>query len=687
MASSSSVTTGLPAIHDYWTIPGAYADDAADGEEPPAPLTEEEQLETANAALLALNNSTYGSFFELLEAVNDRAQDCGFAIRKRRSNNIDKATGLPTRIDLECHHSRFYGDVVPAHRNKEDQIGVAAASDGSDDEESVRQKYRGTKLSGCAWKAKAVFLKAAQVWVFVIRESDHNHEPDENPWDITIHRKRRQKDEKFRKRLFELAMVTKATGADVAEQLMTEFPLVNVRSQDVWMACRARRLLMQGLCTSFQAFLHILMNDPNIVVVIRREGEDQDDEDSKIDGIWWTYKWCIEQWRLNPELLSGDATYNVNDFGMPLFQLNGITSIYSTFNVYWALIGNESAEMFTWVLQTVRSVAIDYKIALPSVIVSDYDMGFKNAAYQVFPTPVVLEASGQATPSHKGTKYQLCLWHVLKNVAHNVKLKYNGSLEGTYLGETGSVKGSGIRNTHDRDPTEYIADDGTIDVGAAIVATMLLEPHDRRQRGQHAHNDPYAKPPPGCGRAPRDSDRTYTDDADGVVCAIRDYIYLKHDGHDEMWARVRGEFPSQQESLDYWEKYYIPFKKEICTYYTSQNRNYGITATSRSEGSHAVLKKLLKNRKTDLNQLHTRIVQLTRRIQHNYKDRVGIDRRETLSNRLDAFLYKHLFKHVPKIALLKIEGQAAIARERLKEKPGEDFSEGGECKFEVRCLS
>lgn len=146
-------------------------------------------------------------FFELLEAVNDRAQDCGFAVRKRRSNNIDKATGLPTRIDLECHQSRFYGDVVPAHHNKKDQIGVAAASDGSDDEESVRQKYRGTKLSGCAWKAKAVFLKAAQVWVFVIRESDHNHEPDENPWDITIHRKRRQKDEKFRKRLFELALV------------------------------------------------------------------------------------------------------------------------------------------------------------------------------------------------------------------------------------------------------------------------------------------------------------------------------------------------------------------------------------------------------------------------------------------------------------------------------------------------
>lgn len=66
MAASSSVTTGLSAIHDYWKIPGAHADDAPaddDGQEPPVPLLEEERLETANAALLALNNSTYGSFF------------------------------------------------------------------------------------------------------------------------------------------------------------------------------------------------------------------------------------------------------------------------------------------------------------------------------------------------------------------------------------------------------------------------------------------------------------------------------------------------------------------------------------------------------------------------------------------------------------------------------------------------
>lgn len=387
-------------------------------------------------------------------------------------------------------------------------------------------------------------------------------------------------------------------------------------------------------------------------------------------------------WRLNPEFLSGDATYNVDNFGMPLFQLNGVTSTHSTFNIYWALLGGESAETFYWVLDTIKQVAMDYKIQLPSVIISDYDMGFQKAAYAVFPTN---RLHGQP-----GTKHQLCLWHVLKNVAHNVKKKWNGSLEGTYLGETGSIKGSGIRgegirNTHDRDPEEYRVD-GVVDVGAAILATNLLEPADRLQRSANAHKDPHKKLPANYGRAPRDSERSYTNDADGIVCLIRDYIYRRIDDHDSFWEEGKKEFPDQPETLVYWEKYYIPYKEEICVFYTSRNRNFGIKASNRSEGSHAVLKKLLKNRRTDLLQLHTRIVQLTRRIQHAFKDKVGVERRESLSNHLNPNLYKLLFKQIPKIALLKIQEQEVIAKQKLKEKAAfDDDGTAAASTFEVRC--
>ena len=56
-------------------------------------------------------------------------------------------------------------------------------------------------------------------------------------------------------------------------------------------------------------------------------------------------------------------------------------------------------------------MAEDYSIPFPLVIMSDYDKAFKNAARKVF------EAS-----------QQLCVWHILKNVIHNIKQKWDGAL-------------------------------------------------------------------------------------------------------------------------------------------------------------------------------------------------------------------------------------------------------------------
>lgn len=82
---------------DYWTIPDPHEDDN-DGNNPQ--LSPDEQQELSEARFRALDNSTYGCFDELLDAVNDGAQACGFAIRKRRANNKDGETGLYNRYDL-----------------------------------------------------------------------------------------------------------------------------------------------------------------------------------------------------------------------------------------------------------------------------------------------------------------------------------------------------------------------------------------------------------------------------------------------------------------------------------------------------------------------------------------------------------------------------------------------------------
>ena len=53
-----------------------------------------------------------------------------------------------------------------------------------------------------------------------------------------------------------------------------------------------------------------------------------------------------------------------------------------------------------------------HNIPSPLVIVSDYDKAFENAAQKVFET----------------SQQQLCVWHILKNVVHNIKQKWERAL-------------------------------------------------------------------------------------------------------------------------------------------------------------------------------------------------------------------------------------------------------------------
>lgn len=68
--------------------------------------------------------------------------------------------------------------------------------------------------------------------------------------------------------------------------------------------------------------------------------------DGRIQRIYWTYRWCIEMWKHNPDLLSFDNTYKVNKFNMPLCQVAGITPLHTTFPVAYCLLSGEKEASF-----------------------------------------------------------------------------------------------------------------------------------------------------------------------------------------------------------------------------------------------------------------------------------------------------------------------------------------------------
>ena len=67
-------------------------------------------------------------------------------------------------------------------------------------------------------------------------------------------------------------------------------------------------------------------------------------------GLVWTLSECLEIWRRYPEVLSCDNIYNTNRYKMPFFQIIGITYIGSTFNAAFAVVWNEAANGFKFII-------------------------------------------------------------------------------------------------------------------------------------------------------------------------------------------------------------------------------------------------------------------------------------------------------------------------------------------------
>ena len=200
---------------------------------------------------------------------------------------------------------------------------------------------------------------------------------------------------------------------------------------------------------------------------------------------------------------------------MPLLQICGLTCVHMTFNVAYCLLSGEKEDCFSWVLSVLQSLLTEYEIPPPFVIISDYDKAFKKACRKLF---------------NDGVQHQICLWHVMKNVAFNTKKRWLGSLEGTSLGEQGTA-GSHLRDDEDDD-------------GMGVVASQLLAKEDRnyylpeaiRNGRLHPATDGYATAP-SC---------RWLDNVDGFLCAWAAVVYSDiEEQFWDNWNTLMNEFREQ----------------------------------------------------------------------------------------------------------------------------------------------
>jgi len=102
-----------------------------------------------------------------------------------------------------------------------------------------------------------------------------------------------------------------------------------------------------------------------------------------IEDIFFIHKHSYTMWCAFPHVLMIDATYQTNIYGLPFFQVVGMTSTNQSFAVAHAFISNEKTENYAWVLNKISSMLEN--CMEPRVIITDRDKALMKACDDIFP--------------------------------------------------------------------------------------------------------------------------------------------------------------------------------------------------------------------------------------------------------------------------------------------------------------
>jgi hypothetical protein len=402
--------------------------------------------------------------------INLAAKKAGFAVAKRRPGNRGP-DGQYRRYDLICVEAKDHHKEV----------------DTAKESRSVKKD--------CLWKAKAVFYVAFNAWKFVVMHGTHSHRLDPKGAGYIAGHRRRERTAAVIEAILKYSASTENTSTDIVRMIKKDFEGINIKPRDVIDVIHGHKVAKAGPLTPTQQFIHHLTTTPSIYCNIYRQN---DVADGRIERVFWTYNWCIEQWKQNPELMIIDCTYKVNKFDMPLLQIVGVTCMHTTFNLGYCLVSGEKEATFRWVLEVLNSLIQSHQIARPQVIITDYDKALKRALRAVF----------------NDSQHQLCIWHIMKNVAFNTKRKWVGSLDGTVLGDQGS-DGSHLREDDEVD--DSFINPATSDEVARRAGTRLLHEEVRAFHLNKAIRNAHLRQLNG--RAPQGSGRQWLNNADGILHA------------------------------------------------------------------------------------------------------------------------------------------------------------------------
>lgn len=170
----------------------------------------------------------------------------------------------------------------------------------------------------------------------------------------------------------------------------------------------------RGDRNSAENCLHLAASRQYVTFCKTREG-------GVLTHLFLAHPRSVETFRAYPWVVGIDSTYKTNRYGMPLIEMVGMSPCNLNFLIAYAIVVEETADSYQWVLSMLRSLIISD--SYPYVIVTDRELGLIRPIRDVFPE----------------SRHLLCTWHINRDVEARVtvltKNKQHGAsfLNGVWL--------------------------------------------------------------------------------------------------------------------------------------------------------------------------------------------------------------------------------------------------------------
>ncbi|TYH83758.1 hypothetical protein ES332_D02G153000v1 [Gossypium tomentosum] len=134
-------------------------------------------------------------------------------------------------------------------------------------------------------------------------------------------------------------------------------------------------------------------------------------EDQRLKSLFWVDSKSRHDYSYFCDAVSFDTTYVTNKYKMPLALFIGVNHHYQCIPLGCALVSDESAATFSWLMQTWLKAMGGQS---PRVLITDQDRTLKSVVAEIFPN----------------TLHCFFLWHVLGKVSENLGhvIKQHGNL-------------------------------------------------------------------------------------------------------------------------------------------------------------------------------------------------------------------------------------------------------------------